>query len=328
MLDHGLVLGGARDEEGAAVGDTEGVVVDVHPAPRDVGAVLAVAAPVHVEAVAEAASHLDVVTRLVPRAAAAGAGDGVAVGVEKVALDQGLRLVEADAVPEPLVLVVVDEAVLHAVAVPGQYVHGPEAPAGELAVVDPQPRVPRLDAGGGGELVVVAGAAAFVIGAGVVLQALAGVRPLQAEAGEARVRPRDPDQRIGGEGVGADQPAGGPADAAVAGQGHAAGQLQDQLLHVDPLGALDDGVCRHVHGVAGAGRGQGLQQLVEVARRRASGPHDLAVPGAAAEGVAAGPGGAAERVAAGPGGAAGAGTAADAGRSVEGGTGVEHGGEG
>ena len=129
---------------------------DVHPAARHVRAVLAVAAAVHVEAVAEAAPHLDVVARLVPRAAAPRAGDGVTVGVEEVALDEGPGAVVADAVPETLVLVVVDEAVLHAVAVTACEIDGAVAPAGQLAVVDAQPGFLRLNAVGGGELIVVA----------------------------------------------------------------------------------------------------------------------------------------------------------------------------
>ena len=87
-LDDGLTLRCAADDDGASPLGSKGVVVDVHPAAGYVRAVLAVAASVHVEAVAEGAAEFDVVPRLVAGTATSSTGNGVAVGGEQIALDK------------------------------------------------------------------------------------------------------------------------------------------------------------------------------------------------------------------------------------------------
>ena len=88
VVEHSAcLLGNAADDHGRLRG-AEGVVVDEDLRPGDVGVVLAVASAVHVKAMAERRAEFDIVSRLIAAAGPAGAGDGVAIGVEQVAFDQ------------------------------------------------------------------------------------------------------------------------------------------------------------------------------------------------------------------------------------------------
>ena len=85
----------------------KGIMVNFYQVAGDISSVLPVASAVHVEAVAISVGEDEVVTGFVTRAGSAGAGDVVAAEVEEVGLDEGVGLVEADAVTQAAALVVV-----------------------------------------------------------------------------------------------------------------------------------------------------------------------------------------------------------------------------
>ena len=111
--------------------------------PGDVRAVFAVAAAVHVEAVAQRHAQFHVVPRHVPAAGPARARDGVAIPVEQVALDQRRRHVVRHAVAQAVVLAVVDEVVVDVMPFAFRQADAGVAETGDVAVVDFETRRAR-----------------------------------------------------------------------------------------------------------------------------------------------------------------------------------------
>ena len=167
---------------------------------------------------------------------------------------------------------------LYAVAGAADQVDGGVTPAGQLAVVDAQPRVVGVDADGNRKFVVVLmTAVTFAESACVMLQATARVRSLQAHTGQPRIRSRHSDERPGGKSVTADQGAGRPVHTAVAGQGDPARQFEHALLDVDALRALDRGVTGDVDRVTRFCGGQRLVKLIKTGGGRAGGGDCLGI---------------------------------------------------
>ncbi len=79
-------LGYAADHHGRLWG-AECVVVDLDRRSRDVGTVLAIAAAVHVEAMAERGAQFHIVSGHIRAAGSSRPGDGMAIPVEQVELD-------------------------------------------------------------------------------------------------------------------------------------------------------------------------------------------------------------------------------------------------
>ena len=82
-----LLLGLATDHHGRLRG-AECVSVDLYGRARNVCAVFAIAPAVHVEAVAQGRAPLHVVSRHIRAAGTARSGNGVAIPIEQVVLDQ------------------------------------------------------------------------------------------------------------------------------------------------------------------------------------------------------------------------------------------------
>jgi predicted thioesterase len=60
-----LILRRTTDDDGATTVGTKCIVMHVHPTARHIGAVLAIATTVHVEAMTEGAAEFDIVTRFI-----------------------------------------------------------------------------------------------------------------------------------------------------------------------------------------------------------------------------------------------------------------------
>ena len=133
----------------------KGIMVNFYQVAGDISSVLPVASAVHVEAVAISAGEDEVVTGFVTRAGSAGAGDVVAAEVEEVGLDEGVGLVEADAVTQAAALVVVHVVVVNVCFCGASFEEdGCVTEAEEFAVVHLQVRMRADYAVGVGDAVV------------------------------------------------------------------------------------------------------------------------------------------------------------------------------
>ena len=119
--------------------------------------------PVHVEAMRQRGTQLDVVSGHVAGADSTGAGNGVPVEVEQVALDHRRGLIVANTVAQTLVLAVVDEIMVNVVAVTIDKENGALTECGEVAIVHLEAGMYGLDTFGDGELIVIGAAAGFSV---------------------------------------------------------------------------------------------------------------------------------------------------------------------
>jgi hypothetical protein len=90
----------------------------------------------HVEAVAERLAKFDVMRCGVTASRATSTGNRVAVPVEEAPLNQADRLVVAHPVAQPLVLAVVDVAVVDVMIDPAPQINAGVGEAADLAIID------------------------------------------------------------------------------------------------------------------------------------------------------------------------------------------------